>query len=78
MYGVRFNKNMKFLKTEDNPGAAFSNQLQLRVNYGAGTLNQHGIQLFVFDKKGRLAAVCDDDTWSVSDVKDCLSNLISE
>jgi len=78
MYGVRFNKNMKFLKTEDNPGAAFSNQLQLRVNYGAGTVNQHGIQLFVFDKKGRLAAVCDDDTWSVSDVKDCLSNLISE
>jgi len=78
MYGVRFNKNMKFLKTEDNSGATLSDQLQLRVNYAAGTVNQHGIQLFVFDKKGRLAAVCDNESWSVSDVKKCLTSLINE
>jgi cytochrome oxidase Cu insertion factor (SCO1/SenC/PrrC family) len=78
MYGVRFNKNMKFLKTEDSSGATLSSQLQLRVNYGAGTVNQHGIQLFVFDKKGRLAAVCDNESWSVSDVKNCLAPLINE
>ena len=47
-------------------------------NYGAGTVNQHGIQLFVFDKQGRLAAVCDNDSWSVSDVKNCLASLIDE
>ena len=78
MYGVGFNKNMKFLKTEDSSGPTLSNQLQLRVNYGAGTVNQHGIQLFVFDKQGRLAAVCDNDSWSVSDVKNCLASLIDE
>jgi protein SCO1/2 len=78
MYGVRFNKNMKFLKSEDNSGEVLSDQLQLRVNYGAGTVNQHGIQLFVFDKNGRLAAVCDNDGWSASDVKKCLTSLIDE
>ncbi|HEY6974694.1 MAG TPA: SCO family protein [Chitinophagaceae bacterium] len=78
MYGVRFNKNMKFLKAEGNSGAVLFDQLQLRVNYGGGTVNQHGIQLFVFDKKGRIAAICDNDTWSVSEVKNCLASLIDE
>lgn len=78
LYGVEFNKNMKFLKTADNSVAPLSNQLQLRVSYGAGSVNQHGLQLFVFDKKGRLAAVCDNDLWEVSDVYKVLIQLIKE
>ena len=53
----------------------YFNQLQVRVNYGAGTVNNHGIQLFIFDKKGRIAAICDNDAWSASDVKKFLVNL---
>ena len=78
MYGVTFNKNIKFLKTITRSEMTFLDPLQLRVNYGAGTVNQHGIQFFVFDKKGRLAAICDNDSWSVTDVKDCLNDLMNE
>jgi cytochrome oxidase Cu insertion factor (SCO1/SenC/PrrC family) len=78
MYGVTFNENMKFLKTISCSQMTFLDPLQLRVNYGAGTVNQHGIQLFVFDKQGRLAAISDNDNWSVADVKKCLNDLINE
>lgn len=78
MYGVRFNADTKFFKTTSLLDMAFLNQLQLRVNYGAGTVNQHGIQLFIFDKQGKLAAVCDNNSWSVNEVKKYLMNLINE
>jgi len=78
MYGVKFNENTKFLKTVDNLNASFSSQLELRVNYGAGSVNQHGIQLFIFDKEGELAAVCDNDLWAVDDVYKILMELTKE
>jgi len=78
MYGVKFNDNTKFLKTSSNIQTALFDQLRVRVNYGAGTVNNHGIQLFIFDKKGRIAAVCDNDDWSASDVKKCLTSLTEE
>ena len=78
LYGVKFNENTKFFKPVSNSPTQFFDQLQLRVNYGAGTVNNHGIQLYIFDKEGKLAAVCDNDLWSVSDVKKCLINLVNE
>jgi cytochrome oxidase Cu insertion factor (SCO1/SenC/PrrC family) len=78
LYGVKFNSSTKFLKTVNSSDTKVTDQLHLRVNYGAGTINQHGIQLFVFDKEGKIAAVCDNDSWSVNDVKNCLSSLINE
>jgi protein SCO1/2 len=78
LYGVKFNENTKFFKSVSNSPTKFFEQLQVRVNYGAGTVNNHGIQLFIFDKKGKLAAVCDNDFWSVSDVKKCLMSLVDE
>ena len=41
-------------------------------------MNQHGIQLFLFDKKGRLAGVVDNERWSVDEVKRSMENLIRE
>ncbi len=78
MYGVKFNNGTKFLKTLHSSNTLVTDQLHLRVNYGAGTVNQHGIQLFVFDKEGKIAAICDNDSWSVIDVKNCLSSLTNE
>jgi hypothetical protein len=69
---------VKFLKNTGSPDASFFNQLQVRVSYGAGSINQHGIQLFVFDKKGRLAAVCDNDLWEVEDVYKIIGELAKE
>lgn len=77
-YGIRFSEDVKFLKAVDNSDAALRDQLQLRVSYGAGSVNQHGVQLFVFDKRGRLAAINDNEMWSVPDVESCLLALVNE
>jgi cytochrome oxidase Cu insertion factor (SCO1/SenC/PrrC family) len=78
LYGVRFNNNTKFLKAVDCADAVLHDELQLRVSYGAGSVNQHGVQLFVFDKLGRLAAIDDNEVWSVSEVESCLLALLNE
>ena len=79
MYGVKFNKDTKFLAAANTlSDKILADQLNLRVNFSAGTVNQHGIQLFIFDKEGKIAAVCDNDSWSVTDVTSCLSSLINE
>lgn len=77
-YGIAFTRSVKFLRAEDKSDETFAAGLQLRVNYGAGAVNQHGIQLFVFDKKGRLAAVSDNERWTVDDLKKCLVSLSEE
>jgi cytochrome oxidase Cu insertion factor (SCO1/SenC/PrrC family) len=78
MYGVTFNNHMKFLKTVDPSTAGLSDQLQLRVNYGAGSVNQHGIQLFIFDKNEKIAALSDNEVWAVDDVYKILLELTKE
>jgi cytochrome oxidase Cu insertion factor (SCO1/SenC/PrrC family) len=78
LYGVHFNDRMRFLRTPGSPDPVLRDQLQLRVSYGAGSVNQHGVQLFLFDKRGRLAAIYDNELWSVADVKSCLLALVSE
>lgn len=78
LYGFTFGETARFLKTIDYAGIAIANELQLRVSYGAGTVSQHGIQLFLFDKKNRIAAICDNDVWNVNDVRNCLQILEDE
>ncbi len=78
MYGFSFGETARFLKAIDYAGIAIANRLQLRVSYGAGTVSQHGIQLFVFDKKNRIAAVYDNDVWNVTEVKNYLTILKDE
>jgi len=78
LYGFSFSETARFLKAVDYAGIAIANQLQLRVSYGSGTVSQHGIQLFVFDKKNRIAAVYDNDVWNVTDVKNHLQVLMEE
>ena len=78
MYGVQFSDDVKFLKAMGDSAAALHERLQLRVSYGAGTVNQHGIQLFVFDRKGRLATTSDNEVWTVREVRDCLLRLVRE
>ena len=73
MYGVTFGKSMRFLQAAGNSNNTLISQLQVRVNYGAGTVNQHGIQLFLFDKNSRLAGICDNDRW---DIKDAYARLL--
>jgi cytochrome oxidase Cu insertion factor (SCO1/SenC/PrrC family) len=78
MHGMKFGRHVRLLKTINDLAPAFRDELALRVSYGAGTVNQHGIQLFVFDKKGRLAATHDNELWSATDVRNLLAQLAAE
>jgi protein SCO1/2 len=79
LHGMAFSENVRLVKTvEDELGAALRDQLALRVSYGAGSVNQHGIQLFVFDNKGRLAGTQDNELWSTTDIKHFLARLAGE
>lgn len=76
--GMTFTPNVRLVKAAIDPGDAFRRELDLRVSFGAGTVSQHGVQLFVFDKQGKLAATHDNEVWSVADVQECLARLASE
>lgn len=76
--GMPFGPNVRLVKAAVDSGDALRRELDLRVSYGAGTVSQHGIQLFVFDKEGRLAATHDNEVWSVADVRECLKRLVAE
>jgi protein SCO1/2 len=77
-YGLEFGRHVRLLRSEEELSQAFRDDLQLRVGYGAGTVNQHGMQLFVFDRRGRLAAVHDNELWTPSDARSCLARLAAE
>ncbi len=78
MHGMKFSRTVRLLKSADPSDDALRKQLDLRVNYGAGTVSQHGIQLFVFDKDARLAATYDNELWSPAEVKTELTRLLRE
>ncbi|HEY0372769.1 MAG TPA: SCO family protein, partial [Thermoanaerobaculia bacterium] len=76
--GMKFGPNVRLVKAAIDSGDALRRELDLRVSYGAGTVSQHGVQLFVFDKQGKLAATHDNEVWSVADVHSCLARLAAE
>ncbi len=78
MYGLKFDKNVRLFKTTDDHSEELRDELALRVSYGGGSVNHHGVQLFVFDKKGRLAALQDNEAWSPTDVRGVLAKLAAE
>jgi len=79
MHGMHFSPTIRLLTTAspDEPPPLID-ELHVRVSYGAGSVNVHGVQLFIFDKKGRLAATVDEDMWSTADVKHALAMLADE
>ena len=77
-YGLAFSDNMKFLVPKNNSEQQLFEQLDIRVNYGYGSVNQHGIQLFLIDKKGRISVVYDNDLWEVQNVYENLMRLVNE
>lgn len=78
LYGMKFSDNVRFFLAENGSATDFTSQLQVRVNYGYGSVNQHGSQLFVFDKKGKLSNTYDNEKWTVDEISNYLNNLARE
>ncbi|TGD57928.1 SCO family protein [Flavobacterium humi] len=78
-YNFMFDKNNKFLLSADKEEKEKMDQLfNTTVNYGNGIVNQHGIQLFLFDKHGKIASVIENENWTVPSVSDKINTLLEE
>ncbi|HEY0140415.1 MAG TPA: SCO family protein [Thermoanaerobaculia bacterium] len=77
-HGFPFGPNVRLLRAEADGGEALRDALRLRVSYGGGSVNHHGVQLFVFDRSGRLAAVSENEVWSPVEVRKALGRLAAE
>ena len=77
-FGLSFSGQARFLTPQGGSEKQLFEQLALRVSYGQGSVNQHGIQLLLVDKKGRIACVYDNELWSASGVLEGLIHLLNE
>lgn len=78
-YNFVFDKNNKFLLPSTAEEKEKMNLLfNTTVNYGNGTVNQHGIQLFIFDKNGKIASIIENENWTVLSVSDKINSLLKE
>lgn len=82
-YGEAFNFNFsstsKFLLPASE-GESLSTNIffNTTVNYGNGIINQHGTQLFIFDKKGKIAFKFENELWRADDLVEIFSKLNAE
>jgi cytochrome oxidase Cu insertion factor (SCO1/SenC/PrrC family) len=76
--GLSFSDKLRFLAPQGGSEKKLFEQLGLRVNYGYGSVNQHGVQLLLVDKKGRIAFVYDNELWRAEEVFDNLMQLLKE
>jgi cytochrome oxidase Cu insertion factor (SCO1/SenC/PrrC family) len=77
-HGLRFTPNMLMLRPDDQEKDRFLDRLQVAVNYNAGGVNLHGIQLFLFDDRGRFVRRYQSVIWDNSEVLADVKRLAQE
>lgn len=78
-YGLDFRvPQTRLLTAVDGSEQQLFQQLNVRVGFGHGTINHHGVQLFVFDRQGRIAAEFDNEVWTPDEVYSILLTLEAE
>jgi protein SCO1/2 len=65
--GIRFNDDVRFLRTPDHFDALRS-RFDLGVNYGDATVNRHRIELYVLDARSNIVATFTRMQWDVAAV----------
>lgn len=77
-YGLSFTDEVKLLAAQGGTEKNLFQPLEIRVGFGYGSVNQHGIQLLLMDKKGRIAFAYDNELWSAASVYNHLIQLLRE
>ena len=73
--GVAFGEDVRFFRVPagfDDVRAAFD----LGVNYAGAIVNRHRIELYVLDRRGRVAASFTHLAWSEGEVVECLERVL--
>jgi protein SCO1/2 len=77
-HGLRFTPNVLMLRPDDQEKARFLDRLQVAVNFNAEGVNLHGLQLFLFDDRGRFVRRYQSVIWENSEVLADLKRLADE
>ncbi|MBC7912842.1 MAG: SCO family protein [Pyrinomonadaceae bacterium] len=76
--GMDFDDNSKFLTIGNMEHEGLISDLGVLVSYGKGLVNNHGSQLYIFDKKGRVAKIYDNRVWEDQSVIEDFADLLKE
>jgi cytochrome oxidase Cu insertion factor (SCO1/SenC/PrrC family) len=76
--GLRFTPGVRMIRPLDGGEAALFDQLQVAVNYDSAGVNVHGVQLYLFDRKGRVARRYQSVFWENAEVVADLKRLVAE
>lgn len=79
VYNFKFTPTSKFLLPSSESASLLMNTFfSTSVNYGNGVVNQHGTQLYIFDKKGKLSFKFENELWLVNDLIAIFNKLETE
>jgi cytochrome oxidase Cu insertion factor (SCO1/SenC/PrrC family) len=76
--GLRFTPDVLMLRPDDREKGRFLDRLQVAVNYNAEGVNLHGLQLYLFDDRGRFVRRYQSVLWDNSEVLADLKRLAGE
>ena len=76
--GMDFDDNTKFLTMGNKGHEGLISDLGVLVSYGKGLVNNHGSQLYIFDKKGRVAKIYNNKVWEDQSVIKDFADLLKE
>jgi len=78
-YGFMFSTTSKFLlPASESEYISMNSFFNTSVNYGNGVVNQHGTQLYVVDKKGKIAFKFENEVWRAEDLIAIFNKLEAE
>jgi protein SCO1/2 len=77
-HGLRFHSHVQMLQPDSEQKDGLFDRLRVTVNYNADGVNIHGIQLFLFDRKGRFVRRYQSVIWDNAEVLADLKGLAQE
>jgi cytochrome oxidase Cu insertion factor (SCO1/SenC/PrrC family) len=77
-FGLGFTTNAMMLRLEPKDKQQFLDDLQVAVNFNRTGVNIHGIQLFLFDRHGKMARTYHTLIWDNAAVLQDLRRLVAE
>ena len=76
--GLRFTPSVRMLRPDFQQKDGIFDRLRVTVNYNAEGVNLHGLQLFLFDSKGRFVRRYQSVIWDNAEVLADLKRLAQE
>ena len=77
-HGVRCDDSLMLLRPDPTQKMKLFDHLDVAVNFNSSGVNIHGIQLYLFDKQGRLARTYRTLIWNNAEALADLQKLVAE